>query len=69
MAKKEEVVEEQKIELQLNDLFSAVNIIDTLAKRGLVEGAEMEAVGGVRNRIEAFAKANLPKGEVDATEQ
>jgi len=68
MAKKEEVVEEQKIELQLNDLFSAVNIIDTLAKRGLVEGKEMESVGGVRNRLLAFAQANLPKEEDSASE-
>jgi len=28
----------------------------------------MEAVGAVRNRIEAFAKANLPKEEDSASE-
>ena len=61
MAKKEEVEEDKSPMLDVSDLLTAVRIIDVSAKKGLFEGNELEIVGGVRNRLEAFAKANLPQ--------
>jgi len=63
MAKKEEVKQEEVKSpmLDVSDLLTVVKIIDITASKGLFEGKDMEIVGGVRNRLEAFAKANLPQ--------
>jgi len=63
MAKKEEVKQEEVKSpmLDVSDLLTVVRIIDITASKGLFEGKDMEIVGGVRNRLEAFAKANLPQ--------
>ena len=63
MAKEEEVKQEEVKSpmLDVSDLLTVVRIIDITASKGLFEGKDMEIVGGVRNRLEAFAKANLPQ--------
>lgn len=45
------------VQLSLADLAAVVQIIDATTKRGAFEGAELEAVGGVRNRFAAFVQA------------
>ena len=44
-------------ELNIRDVADCIKIIDICAKRGAFDGMEMEAVGKVRNRLEAFTKA------------
>ena len=51
----------EPVQLSLQDIATMVQIIDVCSKRGGFEGPEMEAVGGLRNRIVAFLNANAPK--------
>jgi hypothetical protein len=46
------------VQLSLADLAAVVQIIDATTKRGAFEGAELETVGGVRNRFAAFVQAS-----------
>jgi len=53
------------VQLSLADLAATVSIIDTASKRGTFEGAELESVGGVRNRLVAFLQAQQPPEETE----
>jgi translation initiation factor IF-2 len=44
--------------ITLQDLNLVVAIIDTVVKRGAIEGNEMTVVGGVRDKIAKFVKEN-----------
>ena len=48
-------------QLSLQDLATVVQIIDICSRRGGFEGQELEAVGGLRNRVVAFVNASAPK--------
>jgi hypothetical protein len=67
--------EEQQVQLSLKDIATMVQIIDICSKRGGFEGPELEAVGGLRNRIVTFLNAaskgaeNVPEGEVPVAEE
>lgn len=50
-------------QLNVNDLFSVVKIIDACSERGAFKGNELASVGAVRERIAAFAEANKPVEE------
>ena len=50
-------------QLSLQDISTMVQIIDICSRRGGFEGQELEAVGGVRNRVVKFLEAAAPKGE------
>ena len=50
-------------QLNINDLFSIVKIIDACSERGAFKGNEMASVGAVRDRIALFAEANKPVEE------
>ena len=50
-------------QLNVNDLLSVVKIIDACSERGAFKGNELASVGAVRERIAAFAQANMPKSE------
>lgn len=71
----EVVTEEQQVQLSLKDIATMVQIIDICSKRGGFEGPELEAVGGLRNRIVTFLNAaskgaeNVPEGEVPVAEE
>lgn len=47
----------QQVELNLNDIELAVNIIDTVTARGAFRGEELLAVGTLRARMAAFLAA------------
>ena len=56
---------EEGVQLSLQDIATMVQIIDICSKRGGFEGPELEAVGGLRNRVVKFLNAAAPKdGEV-----
>lgn len=55
------------VQLSLADLAAVVQIIDATTKRGAFEGAELETVGGVRNRFAAFVEASQ-KAQADGEE-
>ena len=62
--------EAASVQLSLADLAAVVQIIDITTKRGAYEGAELESVGGVRNRFQAFVEAQTKadeEGEEGAT--
>ena len=56
-------------ELNIRDIADSIKIIDVCVKRGALDGVEMEPVGKVRNRLEAFVQAyteqNKPVEEND----
>jgi len=51
--------------LSLQDLASVVQVIDLCSQRGAFQGSELEAVGGLRGRIQAFVSANAPAEETE----
>ena len=69
-----EAVEAEAPQLSLQDIATMVQIIDICSKRGGFEGPELEAVGGLRNRVVKFLNAaapkdgDVPEGEVPVEE-
>ena len=51
----------QQPQLSLQDLATMVQIIDICSRRGGFEGPELEAIGGLRNRVVAFVNSVAPK--------
>jgi hypothetical protein len=56
--------------ITINDLITAVNIIDVCTERGAIKGNELLLVGQLREKFAAFIKSNTPKenetNEVDS---
>lgn len=50
-------------ELSLQDLASAIQVIDLCSQRGAFQGSELEAVGALRGRLQTFVAANTPAEE------
>ena len=65
-----ENAETEAVQLSLQDIATMVQIIDICSKRGGFEGPELEAVGGLRNRVVAFlneaskGQEETPEGQV-----
>ena len=58
-----EMAETEQVQLSLQDISTMVQIIDLCSKRGGFEGPELEAVGGLRNRVVTFLNAATKDGE------
>jgi hypothetical protein len=58
---KTENADAEQVQLSLQDIATMVQIIDICSKRGGFEGPELEAVGGLRNRVVRFLNAATPK--------
>lgn len=59
--------------LGIGDLAFLLNLIDVCTQRGAFKGGELTNVGTVRDKLEAFVKANTPEqpaeeGDADAVE-
>lgn len=50
-------------QLTLQDIAAALQIIDICSKRGAFEGAELSAIGQVRDKIATFLKAATPPAQ------
>lgn len=61
-----ENAETEAVQLSLQDIATMVQIIDICSKRGGFEGPELEAVGGLRNRVVAFLN-EASKGQEEGT--
>ena len=46
--------EQEPVQLTLNDIATFVQIVDIASRRGAFEGRELQGVGGLRNKVEAF---------------
>ena len=71
---KTENAEAEQVQLSLQDIATMVQIIDICSKRGGFEGPELEAVGGLRNRVVSFLNAaskngETPEGQVPEVEE
>lgn len=55
--------EQEKINITLQDVVLAVQVIDTCTKRGAIEGNEMATVGQLRDKLANFVNQNMPKQE------
>ena len=47
-------------ELSVQDIGNALQIIDECARRGAFQGAELQSVGAVREKLAAFVQENAP---------
>lgn len=47
----------EAVQLQIQDIVSAVQIIDIASSRGGFKGPELEDIGAVRNRLAKFVEA------------
>lgn len=47
-----------RVELKVQDIANAVSIIDICVKRGAIEGNELTAVGGVRDKLAKYVEQN-----------
>lgn len=62
--------EQEQINLTLNDIATFVQIVDIASRRGAFEGRELQGVGGLRNKVEAFlqqqaqAQGQNPEGQM-----
>jgi len=59
---------EENIQIGVADLEAVVQIIDACSQRGAFKGDELASVGNVRNRIDAFVKANKPAQPAEENE-
>jgi len=50
--------QEEKITITLGEISTLVQIIDVVSQRGAIQGSEMQGVGSLRNKLEAFLKQN-----------
>ena len=64
-----EQAQQEEVQLGLNDIAAAVQIIDVVTKRGAFEGGELEAVGVLRNRFAKFVEAKSPKQNEEGVEK
>ena len=53
----------QGLALGLNDLALMANIIQVTSERGAIKANEMQAVGGLYEKLVAFVNANMPQPE------
>lgn len=62
--------EQEPVNLTLNDIATFVQIVDIASRRGAFEGRELQGVGGLRNKVEAFlqqqaqAQGQNPEGQM-----
>lgn len=59
----EQAEAEGQVSLGIGDLAAVVQVIDICSQRGAFQGSELEAVGALRGRVQAFVKANSPDEE------
>lgn len=64
----EPVAAEEVPQITLVDLQNTLRIIDVAAERGAFKGNELTSVGGVRDKLDTFLTAVLPK-EDEAKEE
>lgn len=53
--------QEQKVNINLGDLSTVLQLIDVVSTRGGFQGNELAGVGMLRNKIEAFLRQNAPQ--------
>ena len=61
--------EAQPVQLGVQDLAAAVQIIDICSKRGAFEGTELESVGALRSRLVSFLQANTAPADAEESEE
>jgi len=50
-----------QVNISLADMATVVQMIDIASRRGAFEGRELQGVGMLRNKIEAFLQQNAPQ--------
>ena len=60
--------EAEVVQLTIQDIVLAANIIDLATQRGAFKAAEAGQVGAAFNKMVAFVKANTPEEEATSEE-
>lgn len=61
--------EAEVVQLTIQDIVLAANIIDLATQRGAFKAAEAGQVGAAFNKMVAFVKANTPEEEEATSEE
>jgi hypothetical protein len=56
------------MELTINDIGAALQVIDVATARGAIRGEELSQVGALRDRLAAFLRAAQEQAEKEAAE-
>lgn len=56
-------------DISVQDITNALQIIDECARRGSFQGNELQSVGSVRDKLEAFVNANTVNPEPSTEEE
>ena len=56
-------------DISVQDITNALQIIDECARRGSFQGNELQSVGSVRDKLEAFVNANTQNPEPSTEEE
>jgi len=56
------------MELTINDIGAALQVIDVATARGAIRGEELSQVGALRDRLAAFLRAAQEQVEKEAAE-
>ena len=59
----------ESVQLTIQDIVLAANIIDLATQRGAFKAAEAGQVGAAFNKMVAFVKANTPEEEAASEEE
>jgi hypothetical protein len=63
------MVKKTALDISVQDLAVAVQIIDLASEKGLFKGGDLKPVGEVRERLVAFIKENAPQDKPEATNE
>lgn len=59
----DQVENQEPVQLSLNDIATFVQVVDIASRRGAFEGREMQGVGTLRNKVEAFLQQQAQNGQ------
>lgn len=59
-------VQNEEVGISLQDIAACAQIIDLATSRGALRGEELTVVGGIRDKLVRFIKANTPDEEPEA---
>jgi len=59
----DQVENQEPVQLSLNDIATFVQVVDIASRRGAFEGRELQGVGTLRNKVEAFLQQQSQNGQ------
>lgn len=58
--------EQEQVAITLNDIATALQVIDVVSRRGAFQGNELRGVGMLRDKFETYLQQNSPQQDQQA---